>query len=1828
MPLARLENFLKNLNGNTLYVDPNELDATDSIENRGNSKLRPFKTIQRALLEAARFSFVSGQNNDLFDQTTIEIAPGTHYIDNRPGFFVDADKTTIKNITGSTTSITEFSVATNFDINDANNQLRPFNSIHGGVIIPKGVSLVAKDLRKTKIRPKYVPDPANSSISASAIFRVTGGSYIFGFTIFDGDPLGTVYNTYTTNTVNSAYSHHKLTAFEYADGKNNYVRNGIDVGLTDLDMYYYKLALGYGNLSSRSIPNNYTDFQTNPEENKIVGDLGQGSINISSVIAGDGNLNITNIITVNTETEHNLTPLTPILISGVGSGDTEDIRLQFNGNFVVAQVISPTEFTYLLSEVPDTGNPLSANPEVKILSDTVSSSSPYIFNCSLKSVYGMNGLHADGSKATGFKSIVTAQFTGISLQKDDRAFVKYNSVTGTYQDQNQFGTSIFLHQDKDSVYKPDWENYHIKASNDAFIQCVSIFAIGYAKQFLATDGGDQSITNSNSNFGSVSLSSVGFKDYELAKDNHGFITHIIPPKEIGSVETTVRFYSVNIGLTTTRASDTGNYTRVYLAGYDDQFDLPPKSIRNYTIGARQSDKIYYLDGSGERSAFINPSYKEENVITNINSSSNVITLESSVSGISTGQSVRVLSNNGILPDGIEPHKVYYVHQDINYINKTIKLAENFDNAFSTNAFIDIQNTIGLTPTQNLKIVSKVSDRVPGDIGHPIQWDDTYKNWYINIVSNQTFIEEFEDLDASTIYIKRLTDNRSSSDKSYRVRLVIPKEAENASDPTSGFVLQRSSSPLSTNFFSSSDLSSPSEVRNTNNIVDAWYDSGTASIVTAKPHKLKVNNTVKIYNLKSSNEPSPVGLGTGTGFNGSFVVTSIVDDLTFTYGIDRDPGTITTVGGATQTWLDLRDCNSSNVRVAPYTILSANRLNLPYFTCEQVSNAHQIYKIETIQKYSEGSKDGIYHITLNSFKNKPYTAPFDLDTYKLSQNLDYLYPKVDLDNPISDPDSTHSVASRSVLGKVDVNNLELSVTKESVVQFLNDFGLVYEITQIQKSGSNCTLTLNENHNINGVKSVSISSGSGYTNGTYYDIPLCGGDGRGATCNVVVSGGEVTSVTIATPGSGYRLGNVMSIKGIPGSTSLTTVAVNNLNTINGEVFDSIQVFGSIYPSNNGVFKIIEVSANTIIYENVSGVTETSSNASLLIANPSFPIISLSYSGATDSTTVTINTVYNQSHTFISGNKVIFDGVAGVFKVSTVNSSTEFVVEGNASGATKCYGYGISSSTKDSNSRSENLSTRQFSLYGGYSSKCTSIISVTSASFSVPSTLGLSKGDFVQVNDEIMFITDISGSGVDVLRGVLSTKVSSHSLGSFVRKISVIPVELRRSSILRASGHTFEYTGFGPGNYSTGMPTNQEKVLTNDQTLISQALPTKGGLVVYTGMNSNGEFFIGRKKFDATTGEEISLSSVIEEESDPLNFFDDLTVNKLTVNREIDADTAKARFKEIEVINGSTFNGDVIIKSFTDSTNYENGALVVSGGVGIGKSLNVSGPITAERFIKNGATSTNFLKAGGDDALLTGSEVVNALGYTPANAASISVSNLPVGNSFVCDQLTFNGGTDFTLRINGTPFIPVGNAANLIVSLGGVIQRPGTDFIIVESPPGTNTSTIRFTTAPPSGASHFIVALGGQGSLTLNVDWNTKGQIPVAVTDNNAMLLNVSGNDGYVLTEDSTAASGVAWKSAATSFASDFVGTSGYQKFPGGFTIQWGRSSFLGQQPQTQTFSIPFTSTVFSVVATPNYDNPPAGDKRDHWSVDSFTLSNFRLNSWFENKTVTYNWIAIGV
>ena len=157
------------------------------------------------------------------------------------------------------------------------------------MIIPRGTSLVGADLRKTKIRPLYVPDPQNENIERSAVFRVTGGTYFWQFTLFDGDPNGTVYKNYSTSEFVPNFSHHKLTCFEYADGANNvYINDTFTPNSTftrtDLDMYYEKVGLAYGPASGRNIqpdfPSSGLDIQPKIDEYRIVGPSG-GAVAVS-----------------------------------------------------------------------------------------------------------------------------------------------------------------------------------------------------------------------------------------------------------------------------------------------------------------------------------------------------------------------------------------------------------------------------------------------------------------------------------------------------------------------------------------------------------------------------------------------------------------------------------------------------------------------------------------------------------------------------------------------------------------------------------------------------------------------------------------------------------------------------------------------------------------------------------------------------------------------------------------------------------------------------------------------------------------------------------------------------------------------------------------------------------------------------------------------------------------------------------------------------------------------------------------------------------------------------------------------------------------------------------------------------------------------------------------------------------------------------------------------------------------------------------------------------------------------------------------------------------
>jgi len=76
---------------------------------------------------------------------------------------------------------------------------------------------------------------------------------------------------------------------------------------------------------------------------------------------------------------------------------------------------------------------------------------------------------------------------------------------------------------------------------------------------------------------------------------------------------------------------------------------------------------------------------------------------------------------------------------------------------------------------------------------------------------------------------------------------------------------------------------------------------------------------------------------------------------------------------------------------------------------------------------------------------------------------------------------------------------------------------------------------------GILTATITNaGSAYTNGTYTNQALTGGSGTGATANITVAGGVVTSVVINGHGTGYAVGNTLSASIPGGSGFILTVA----------------------------------------------------------------------------------------------------------------------------------------------------------------------------------------------------------------------------------------------------------------------------------------------------------------------------------------------------------------------------------------------------------------------------------------------------------------------------------------------------------------------------------------------------------------------------------------------------------------------------------------------------------------------------------------------------------------
>ena len=1688
MPLNKLENFIKNTEGRILYVNPNDLDSTDSITNQGNSLTKPFKTIQRALIESARFSYQPGIDNDDTDKTTILIYPGEHQIDNRPGFAIKPDPTdgtralSVSPTGGEALASLTFglSLTSEFDLSVENNVLYKFNSVYGGVIVPRGTSIVGMDLRKTKIRPLYVPNPTDDAVPPSAIMRITGSCYFWQFSFFDGNENGLVYTDHQqfneANQSKPTFSHHKLTCFEYADGVND-----VEGYVTDLSMYYYKLSYAYQEPTGRAVdyeyPNFLGDFDKVRPEYEIVGALGNDPIIITSIVAGDGTTATTQV-TVTTQSPHGLTTGTPIKISGVNV-------TPYNISTSVQSVPSATQFTYLIPDVPAN---LPATPtnisaaRATIEADTVKGASPYIFNTSLRSVYGMNGMKADGAKSTGFRSMVVAQFTGISLQKDDRAFVKYNKESRQYEGiayQKTTGATLaaessstdpntVYHLDSGAIYRKGWEQTHVEMDNDAVMQIVSVFAIGYNGHIKGSGGADASITNSNSNFGQHALIAGGFRPDAFPRDDQGYITHIVSPEWVPTYEEDrdkISYFQLDVNKT----KQAGISSHLYLSGFDRE-DVPPLPLtQGYRLGANLNEELYVSIGGTE---FGSPVYMPENVTTGVQTSSIGINSHQGTKfstagvpntnfelaiqdiGIIDGETVRVISDAGDLPEGLEPNRVYYA---IKPTSTALKLASTLSNAVNN-------IPISIYGGSDLRVESRVSDKKPNDIGHPVQFDDTQKNWYVLTDTNSNlygqlntndYVKNNEETDAS--YFKRYEDRRGIDNKLYKVRYVIPKEAENSRDPVDGFVLQPSST---TGFAKTSDATATSITSSDNNfkrnygfIATTSEVGNTVTVRAELPHGVKVGQLVYTENVLDSNNPTGADK---KGYNGFYTVTAVPNNMEFQYSN-------TDVDGDTKNTGNFIDNTASR------------GLSLPRFTIKDNKGNFDVYRSTVLKPYAKDETDGVYLLEILA---SDYTPPTEFTDQQYSQQVSDFYPQLDRDNVRKNPPAMKSFARRAPLGKVDSNNILNSSTREAIDKFSQNFGVGLAVSSVTPvSAGVVTVQLDNQHDFNGVKEYEnlspFSSGTGFAVTDKYNVRLLDGsqNWNGATAHIKVGVGS-TSITyfkLQSPGSGFIGGETLYPENFTGASIGVPTAgiINNVN-------DTIQVTG-VGKTDDGYYRILSfpTPSSIAIAATVGDPTiiphNSASGQYIFKSGPSVAIASTHFDVTTGLTTFTTSTPHNirrgGQFTVVDNN----NNKVGDFYSNTIASPNEFTST-TVTDPVFVSGYRILPHAFSDNNQTvdvkEAIGARYFNLYGGDSVGLKTDITNTATIIPVQHASGIGTanrfelGDYLELNEEIVRVsaTGLTGSGNDsltVLRGQLGTVPKTHAINTPMRKIKTLAVESRRPSILRASGHTFEYLGYGPGNYSTGLPQVQNRTLTETEEYLAQSQNRGGGTNVYTGLNNRGDFFIGNKKINSATGQEKSFDIPIpsitgEDPSANSVVFDEVTVKqRLNVEGGAGQNILSQLDGPVTMTNDVSMTGKVVSSGtielagdidFTGS--FPNGAAINNVLVGVGTNKNEITTKTLQgNLILNAApgfrvaiaTDTQY------DAPVTYNQIVQNTGFTTFSG---DVYFAGAGATFcggplhVCDDIVafYGQSSDISLKEN---------VSTLENPLAKVMQIRGTEY-----------------------------------------------------------------------------------------------------------------------------------------------------------------------------------------
>jgi hypothetical protein len=1472
MALTRLENLISSKTGRFVYVSPDDFNASDDVNNRGNSPTRPFKSVQRAFLEVSRFSYKSGPDNDRFDEFTVVLSPGDHYIDNRPGV-------------ASASSIPDFNSNVNFDLGNSQNDLYKFNSTTGGVIVPRGTSLVGMDLRKTKVRPLYVPNPTDSSIPTTSIFNVTGGCYFWQFSIFDGKQK--VYFDTTGNKANPTFSHHKITNFEFADAD-------------DLTLYYDKIGDAYVNMVTDV--NVDGAIEETDLENRIVGPLSDKKI-IEAVTPQTLGGNATEI-KIKTKAPHGYfvgqfvtvddTGLTndlhgSFLISRLDPAD--NTLFYYRVNETLTSLVSGT--TYTSASLPP--NRLNENAIVQAEIDTVDSASPYMFNLSIRSTWGLCGMHANGSKVTGFKSMVCAQYTGVSLQKDDRAFTKFNDETAQFEsawdgiaktDPEELATGSFAttpyHTDGRAYYKNEWRNAHVRLSNDAFIQAVSIFAVGFADHFLIESGADISITNSNSNFGNTALDAIGYKGYSFFQDKHGYVTDIIPPQTIDLEDTTEPPY---YGIDILSSKEPSGMTRVYLSGDPADVADPDKTptyiLQTYKIGSKRDDRIYSKlepdiaggeAGPQEKSAELSPNGFDTFTISTLskaeqsvqNAQGETVTYRATIftcpeaHGLYTGAPVRLIpkrtsptvANELVrLPKGLDPNTIYYIiapgrhtqpvppdqtfpTEDAN----TFLMAASEDDAAAGNAIYVPEN---LNSGVQIQMNQFIFDVLPTPYKYKITNADPATNEF-TLESSHVFDKGFATKAATAVFFRAKPGSQLpgalDSNKMYYVIY------DNSDNNTNKFKIAESAT------LAIQGGGVPYSITSSGTVGIAGQDEVYVFSCNTR-HPLRYDPEMTASPLKSGHWYLNV-LNTGTQPNQIYQRISTLSEYT-------SEEVLTTSNTYIKRINDRRREDDRIYRlryVIPKEVDNVREPLLGYVLKIRTDENRRCRPQKVILEALDGTSD------LPTFYGGNPTV--DGNSNFLPIQSDYNY----------DPYLTGN---------------SKSLVTDSGIKFTIESARQKTITGINR----IELTVVD-HTIN----TNVAAGTALASGT------------------ILTEFKLTSVA----GGAFVTGNSVAWSGFSSSASIS----GQLPSVHKQ-----------YTEGGNTYVVVASDFSLLPYINYDSGTNT-----ILASGTATGILAEKPNGGRDDYTDYATDLGKQ---YVIRNAPVYTLTPGDFvRDETDGNQKDYKVvsvEDNDEIDNTYYIYRV----KTLRSRIYNQQDGIYyltALRGDFSPSVTEFNSFKfghpterlypelfaddplwfdpngdgSTVKDAPSTIsvadnyihGLVVADdnknsiTKEATENILVNLDRFGTGstisvsLEAMEGKAVASREDRVIGiegdsNFVADRRVY-VELRRPSQARSGNHTFEYTGFGPGNYSTAFPSRQEYVLSDDEVLFSQAKRQDGGVVFYSGLNANGDLFVGNQRINAISGEETKIDDsvlrVAGENADEEENTNDLTIDTLTVNKKV--------------------------------------------------------------------------------------------------------------------------------------------------------------------------------------------------------------------------------------------------------------------------------------------------------------------------------------------------------